>query len=166
MAKDIYENIDDVKCSLDNAQRSFRKNNGLRGELDLMMAEASIRYLREKRGFASVWNRQKLAAALAVLLVLAGYGGWWYAGITHDGEEKPQVMQSAVVQQAEPQMQQAEPQMQQTDKADKTRQEDAVKAAEPAESNIKNNTNYKNYLAETDMQQLVRTGRQVLQDAD
>ena len=82
MAKDIYENIDDVKCSLDNAQRSFRKNNGLRGELDLMLAEASIRYLREKRGFASVWNRQKLAAALAVLLVLAGYGGWWYAGIT------------------------------------------------------------------------------------
>lgn len=48
MAKDIYENIDDVKCSLDNAQRSFRKNNGLRGELDLMLAEASIRYLREK----------------------------------------------------------------------------------------------------------------------
>lgn len=124
-----------------------------------MLAEASIRYLREKRGFASVWNRQKLAAALAVLLVLAGYGGWWYAGITHDGEEKPQVVQSAAVQQAEPQMQQ-------TGKADKTRQEDAVKAAEPAESNIKNNTNYKNYLAETDMQQLVRTGRQVLQDAD
>lgn len=154
MAKDIYKNIDDVKCSLDNAQRSFRKNNGLRGELDLMLAEASIRYLREKRGFASVWNRQKLAAALAVLLVLAGYGGWWYAGITHDGKEKPQVVQ------------QAEPQMQQTDKADKTRQDDAVKAAEPAESNIKNNTNYKNYLAETDMQQLVRTGRQVLQDAD
>ena len=181
MAKDIYENIDDVKCSLDNAQRSFRKNNGLRGELDLMLAEASIRYLREKRGFASVWNRQKLAAALAVLLVLAGYGGWWYAGITHDIEEKlyrqqlferrryagithdieekPQVVQNAAVQQAEPQMQQ-------TGKADKTRQDDAVKAAEPAESNIKNNTNYKNYLAETDMQQLVRTGRQVLQDAD
>lgn len=152
MAKDIYENIDDVKCSLDNAQRSFRKNNGLRGELDLMLAEASIRYLREKRGFASVWNRQKLAAALAVLLVLAGYGGWWYAGITHDGEEKSQVVQNAAVQQ--------------TGKTDKTRQDDAVKAAEPAESNIKNNTNYKNYLAETDMQQLVRTGRQVLQDAD
>ena len=68
-------------------------------------------------------------------------------------------MQSAVVQQAEPQMQQ-------TGKIDKTRQEDVAKAAEPAESNIKNNTNYKNYLAETDMQQLVRTGRQVLQNAD
>ena len=68
-------------------------------------------------------------------------------------------MQSAVVQQDEPRMQQA-------GKADKTRQEDVVKAAEPAESNIKSNTNYKNYLAETDMQQLVRTGRQVLQDAD
>ena len=68
-------------------------------------------------------------------------------------------MQSAVVQQDEPQMKQA-------GKADKTRQEDVVKAAEPAESNIKSNINYKNYLAETDMQQLVRTGRQVLQDAD
>ena len=159
MAKDIYDNIDDVKCSLDNAQQSFRKNNGLRGELDLMLAEASIRYLREKRGLVSVWNRQKLAAILAVLLVLAGYGGWLYAGVSHDIEEKPQVVRSAAVQQAEPQMQQA-------GKADKTRQDDAVKAAEPAESNIKNNTNYKNYLAETDMQQLVRTGRQVLQDAD
>ena len=56
MAKDIYENIDDVKCSLDNAQRSFRKNNGLRGELDLMLAEASIRYLREKRGCFWCWR--------------------------------------------------------------------------------------------------------------
>ena len=62
MAKDIYENIDDVKCSLDNAQRSFRKNNGLRGELDLMLAEASIRYLRENAalpvyGTGRSWQR-------------------------------------------------------------------------------------------------------------
>ena len=49
---------------------------------------------------------------------------------SHDGEEKPQVVRSAAVQQDEPQMQQA-------GKADKTRQDDAVKAAEPAESNIK-----------------------------
>ena len=66
MAKDIYENIDDVKCSLDNAQRSFRKNNGLRGELDLMLAEASIRYLREMEqaeagsGFGSAFGTGRL----------------------------------------------------------------------------------------------------------
>ena len=158
MAKDIYDNIDDVKCSLDNAQQSFRKNNGLRGELDLMLAEASIRYLREKRGFASVWNRQKLAAILAVLLVLAGYGGWLYAGVSHDGVVN--IPAAAAVAPAQKQTA-AVPQ-----KTVTTQPEPEIKQAAPAEQNINSNTSYKNYLAEEDMQQLVRTGRQVLQDAD
>ncbi len=156
MAKDIYDNIDDVKCSLDNASRSFRKNNGLRGELDLMLAEASIRYLREKRGLVSVWNRQKLAAILAVLLALAGYGGWLYAGISQD--EVANIPASASVQQQEnapmpDKTVTAQPVPQQTERA-------------AAELNINSNTSYPNYLAEEDMQQLVRTGRQVLQDAE
>ncbi len=161
MAKDIYDNIDDVKCSLDNAQRSFRKNNGLRGELDLMLAEASIRYLREKRGLVSVWNRQKLAAALAVLLALAGYGGWWYAGVAHEEQGAPAV-QSAPVQQPK----QAEQRQTQTVTAG---QETASIKQAPAGNNIQQTQQSRgstNYLAETDMQQLVRTGRQVLQDAD
>lgn len=159
MAKDIYDNIDDVKSSLDNAQRSFRKNNGLRGELDLMLAEASIRYLREKRGPASVWNRQKLAAVLAVLLVLAGYGGWWYAGLMQSRQEKAPAVNAAAVQQSAP-----APAEQQT--MVKARQEEAPKMQPSAELNIQNNNSSKNYLAEKDLQQLVRTGRQVLQDAD
>ena len=158
MAKDIYDNIDDVKCSLDNAQQSFRKNNGLRGELDLMLAEASIRYLREKRGLVSVWNRQKLAAILAVLLVLAGYGGWWYAGVSHD--EAVNIQAAAAV---APAQKQTAAVSQQTVT---TQPEPEIKQAAPAEQNINSNTSYKNYLAEEDMQQLVRTGRQVLQDAD
>lgn len=158
MAKDIYDNIDDVKCSLDNAQQSFRKNNGLRGELDLMLAEASIRYLREKRGLVSVWNRQKLAAILAVLLVLAGYGGWLYAGVSHD--EAVNIPSAAAVAPAQKQTV-AVPQQTVT-----TQPEPEIKQPVPAEQNINSNTSYKNYLAEEDMQQLVRTGRQVLQDAD
>lgn len=158
MAKDIYDNIDDVKCSLDNAQQSFRKNNGLRGELDLMLAEASIRYLREKRGLVSVWNRQKLAAILAVLLVLAGYGGWLYAGVSHD--EAVNIPAAAAVAPAQKQTAAV------TQRTVTTQPEPEIKQAVPAEQNINSNTSYKNYLAEEDMQQLVRTGRQVLQDAD
>lgn len=157
MAKDIYDNINDVKCSLDNAQQSFRKNNGLRGELDLMLAEASIRYLRERRGLASVWNRQKLAAILAGLLVLAGYGGWLYAGVSQ--EEETDIPAAAVVQ-PKAEIPVAAP------KQTVANQPVPEKKQAAAESNINSNTSYKNYLAEEDMQQLVRTGRQVLQDAD
>ncbi len=161
MAKDIYDNINDIKCSLDNAGQSFRKNNGLRGELDLMLAEASIRYLREKRGTASVWNRQKLAMALAVLLVLAGYGGWWYAGVS---QEAPPQQKAAAVTAVQPKP---------IAKADVPQQTEVNKRQQPEASNpaaaalnIPQEENHKNYLAEKDLQQLVRTGRQVLQDAD
>lgn len=42
MAKSICEHIRNVKSSLENAEKSFRENNGMRGELDLMLAEAEI----------------------------------------------------------------------------------------------------------------------------
>lgn len=80
MAKAIYERIRNVKNSLENAEQSFRENNGMRGELDLMLAEAEIKHLREKRGWISICNRQGLALAIAVVVTLAGYGGWLYAG--------------------------------------------------------------------------------------
>ena len=51
MAKSICEHIRNVKSSLENAEKSFRENNGMRGELDLMLAEAEIKHLREKRGW-------------------------------------------------------------------------------------------------------------------
>lgn len=57
MAKSICEHIRNVKSSLENAEKSFRENNGMRGELDLMLAEAEIKHLREKRGWVSVWTR-------------------------------------------------------------------------------------------------------------
>lgn len=74
MAKSICEHIRNVKSSLENAEKSFRENNGMRGELDLMLAEAEIKHLREKRGWVSVWTRQRLALLAAAIVVLAGYG--------------------------------------------------------------------------------------------
>ena len=85
MAKSICEHIRNVKSSLENAEKSFRENNGMRGELDLMLAEAEIKHLREKRGWVSVWTRQRLALLAAAIVVLAGYGGWLYAGTDRQG---------------------------------------------------------------------------------
>ena len=45
MAKSICEHIRNVKSSLENAEKSFRENNGMRGELDLMLAEAEIKQI-------------------------------------------------------------------------------------------------------------------------
>lgn len=84
MAKSICERIRNVKSSLENAEQSFRENNGMRGELDLMLAEAEIKHLREKSGWRSIWNRQCLALLAAVVMFLAGYGGWLYAGMAEE----------------------------------------------------------------------------------
>lgn len=93
VAKSIYDRIRNVKSSLENAEQSFRENNGVRGELDLMLAEAEIKHLREKRGWISVWNRQRLALFIAVVVILAGYGGWMYAEKNMVEEANPQLNQ-------------------------------------------------------------------------
>ncbi len=77
--KNVCEHIKNVRNSLNKAEDSFRSNNDMRGELDLMLAEAEMQHLREKRGFAAVWTRQRLAAIAAFLLVLTGAGGWFWA---------------------------------------------------------------------------------------
>ena len=79
VAKSICDKIRSIKSSLENAERSFRDNREMRGELDLMLAEAEIKHLREKRKSISVFNRQCLAVVAAAALFLAGYGGWLYA---------------------------------------------------------------------------------------
>ncbi|HIU63757.1 MAG TPA: hypothetical protein IAB06_01775 [Candidatus Avacidaminococcus intestinavium] len=77
--KSVCEHIKNVRKSLKSAEDSFRSNNDMRGELDLMLAEAEMQHLREKRGFGFKWTRQKLAFAFAVLLTLTGTGGWLWA---------------------------------------------------------------------------------------
>ena len=41
--RSVYQRIRSVKSSLDNAEQSFLDNNGMRGELDLMLAEAELK---------------------------------------------------------------------------------------------------------------------------
>lgn len=78
-ARSVFQRIRSVKSSLENAEQSFLDNNGMRGELDLMLAEAELKNLRRKKDVPWNWNRQLLAACAAVMLALAGLGGWYYA---------------------------------------------------------------------------------------
>lgn len=78
-ARSVYQRIRSVKSSLENAEQSFLDNNGMRGELDLMLAEAELKNLRRKKDVPWSWNRQLLAICSAAMLALAGLGGWYYA---------------------------------------------------------------------------------------
>ena len=67
----VCSRIRNAKASLDNAERSFRSNQEVRGELDLMLAEAELDNIRQKRPGIS-WTRRMLAACAAVLLLASG----------------------------------------------------------------------------------------------
>lgn len=77
--RSLFRRIRTVKSSLENAERSFKDNQELRGELDLMLAEAELKNLRRKQDVPWNWNRQLFAGCAALLLVLAGVGGWYFA---------------------------------------------------------------------------------------
>ncbi len=78
-SRSLFQRIRCVKSSLDNAEQSFLDNKDIRGELDLMLAEAELKNLRRKKDVPWSWNRHLLAACAAVMLVLAGFGGWYCA---------------------------------------------------------------------------------------
>ena len=77
-SRSVCSRIRNAKASLDNAERSFRSNQEVRGELDLMLAEAELDNLRQKRPGIS-WTRHTLAACFAVLALASGCLGWWWA---------------------------------------------------------------------------------------
>ena len=102
----LFRRIRSVKSSLDNAEQSFLDNKDIRGELDLMLAEAELKNLRQKKDVPWSWNRQVLAASAAMLLILAGVGGWYFARDHYKQRAKapvPPVAKSTAVQ-AEPQV--------------------------------------------------------------
>ena len=77
-SRSVCSRIRNARASLDNAERSFRSNQEVRGELDLMLAEAELDNLRQKRPGIS-WTRHMLAACFAVLVLASGCLGWWWA---------------------------------------------------------------------------------------
>jgi len=85
--KGICDQIKTLQSNLKNAEENFKAHNGARGELDLMLAEAQMQFLREKRGSKSFWARQTLAISIAGILVLVGVASWFWAKSTMNPSE-------------------------------------------------------------------------------
>ena len=73
-------------------------NKDIRGELDLMLAEAELKNLRRKKDRPWSWNRQVLAVCAAVLLVVAGFGGWCFARNHYRAKAQAVVPKTAAIQ--------------------------------------------------------------------
>lgn len=78
-SQSLFRRIRCIKSSLDSAEQSFLDNQDIRGELDLMLAEAELKNLRKKKDVPWNWSRHLFAVCAAVLLVLSGFGGWYIA---------------------------------------------------------------------------------------
>lgn len=95
----VCRQIKTVQGSLKNAEESFAGGSGTRGELDLMLAEAQLQHIKEKRSGQSFWSRQRLALGLAVLLIGCGAVSWLLGRDSGqaEAEMKPVVIQAPPV---------------------------------------------------------------------
>ena len=83
--------IQAVKHWLNRADEHFDENASVRGEMDLLLAEAELRSTRERLQsgagtFKTKWFRQGIAFAIAAVMVATGMGGawWWWQDIRTD----------------------------------------------------------------------------------
>lgn len=83
--KTLFDRIGSVKNSLENAEQSFKDNQDMRGELDLMLAEAELKNLRRKKDVLWTWNRHVLAIGIASMVVFGGLIGWCFAMDQYQG---------------------------------------------------------------------------------
>ena len=160
----LFQRIRCIKSSLESAEQSFLDNKDIRGELDLMLAEAELKNLRRKKDRPWSWNRQLLAGCMAVLLVMAGAGGWYVAKDHYKNRPvaaKQQAQQLTVRQENSlPQVQTTAPQPQ----AEKIiiekhiKEDTPAQAAKPAESRVN--------ISKADMHKLVQSARVELSNSN
>ena len=160
----LFQRIRCIKSSLESAEQSFLDNKDIRGELDLMLAEAELKNLRRKKDRPWSWNRQLLAGCMAVMIVMAGVGGWYIAKDHYKHRPvaaKPQAQQLTVVkEQPRQESQAAIPQVQkETVIVEKhIKQDTPAQAAKPAESRVN--------ISKADMHKLVQSARVELSNSN
>jgi len=88
--RSLFQRIRNARQSLENAEKSFQDDRGMRGELDLMLAEAELKNLRNKQAVPWSWNRNVFALSIAILLCISGLCGWYFAkGAVEKAEAVP-----------------------------------------------------------------------------
>lgn len=154
----MSKRIRNIKSNLENAEQSFLDNKGIRGELDLMLAEAELNNLRRKKEFPWSWNRQLLALCTAVMLIVSCFGGWYYA--RHYTKQLPAAENKSEISAI-------------------SQQKKLPVAVSPAENKsvqrkvtdlsdinvVKGNNNKQSLISETDMHNLVKSARAELTSA-
>lgn len=161
-SRTLFQRIRCIKSSLDKAEQSFLDNKDIRGELDLMLAEAELKNLRRKKDLPWSWNRHLLAGCVALLLVLAGVSGYYLARDHYKGKamaaEHRQEQKITPAATSRPAVS-PKPQMQQTIIVEKTVKQDVpVKAQQPAPDRVT--------ISKADMHKLVQSARVELSNSN
>ena len=162
--RNLFQRIRCIKSSLESAEKSFLDNKDIRGELDLMLAEAELKNLRRKKDRPWSWNRQVLAGCMAALIVMAGAGGWYVAKDHYKNRPvtaKPQaeqiiVSKKNVIPEAKAAMPQPQKETVITDRQIKTNTQ--AQAEKPAESRVN--------ISKADMHKLVQSARVELSNSN
>lgn len=87
--------IQATKRWLSRAEEHFDRDAPVRGQLDLLLAEAELRSTRETLQTRSVlakkWVQQGMALGLAAVVAAAGAGGlWWWLNVAPEAAVAPQ----------------------------------------------------------------------------
>ena len=162
----LFQRISCIKSSLESAEQSFLDNKDIRGELDLMLAEAELKNLRHKKDRPWSWNRQLLAGCMAAMLVMAGAGGWYVAKDHYKNRPvaaKQQARQITVRQENPLPQEQAktaapQPQAEKIIVEKHIKQDTPAQAAKPVESRVN--------ISKADMHKLVQSARVELSNSN
>lgn len=75
--KYMAEHVRSAKVWLEKAEQSFNSQSDIKGQLNLMLAEAEMKNLRKKRA-AKVGLKEIAMVGIAVIAAMAGIGWLWY----------------------------------------------------------------------------------------
>ena len=76
--EELVRRVETARRWLEQAEHSFHDETPLKGELNLLLAQAEMQKLREDRGMSRRWQHWQRALALVTALVMVSGFGWWW----------------------------------------------------------------------------------------
>lgn len=99
-----FRHLRSARVWLTRAEESFDNDSKIRGELDLLLAQAELQHAKETTslGHKRPFLRHAVSFALAAAIVAAGFGAYWGLSARHVTEPIPLAAQEAKVTPAPP----------------------------------------------------------------